>query len=349
MKYFVITFGCQMNVSDSEQVAGAYEAKGWEKAERIEEADEIVINTCSVRQSAEDRVFGLAAKLQSCKASKPWLKIILTGCMMRLPLKVLKSKLPIVDEFIKVFDLTRNSQFAIRNSGRHAYVPISNGCDHFCTYCVVPSARGREKSRPFEEIVCDVEELVKRGHKEIMLLGQNVNSYGKDFAALPLCNFAALLRCLHQIEGVEKISFLTSNPWDLTDEIIEAMKLPKIERHLHLPVQSGDDEILQKMNRGYTAREYLDLVKKIRAAIPGIEIGTDIIIGFPGETEAQFENTVELVKKAGFVKAYVAQYSPRWGTAAVKLPDDVPKKEKKRRWQILDDLINQGNKIKLKR
>jgi tRNA-2-methylthio-N6-dimethylallyladenosine synthase len=338
-----------MNVSDSERIVGKYEARGWKKAMRMEEADEIIINTCSVRQSAEDRVFGLASKLQSCKAAKPWLKIILTGCMMRLPLKVLREKLPAVDEFIKISDLTRNSQFVIRNSDRHAYVPISNGCDHFCTYCVVPYARGQEKSRPFEEIVCEVKELVKRGYREIVLLGQNVNSYYDDTYHHSGEGFADLLREIHEIDEIKKISFLTSNPWDLTGEIIEAIKLPKIDRYLHLPVQSGDDEILRRMNRKYTAREYLDLVKKIRTAIPEIKIGTDIIVGFPGETEAQFENTVRLVKRVGFVKAYVAQYSPRWGTAAAKLPDDVPKKEKKRRWQILDDLINQGNKVKLKR
>jgi tRNA-2-methylthio-N6-dimethylallyladenosine synthase len=197
---------------------------------------------------------------------------------------------------------------------------------------VVPYARGREISRSFEEIVCEVEELAKGGYKEITLLGQNVNSYQPSFAKL--------LRILHEISGIEKISFITSNPWDLTDEIIEAMSLPKIDRYLHLPVQSGDDEILKRMNRHYTAEDYLKLVEKIRKKIPDIKIGTDIIVGFPGETEEQFGHTVELAKKVGFEKAYIAIYSPREQTAAFKMEDNVPYKEKKRRWKILNKLIN---------
>jgi len=359
MKYFIKTYGCQMNKSDSEKIAGWYESRGWKKAKKIEEADEIIINTCSVRQSAEDRVYGLINNLSKLKIENCKLKIILTGCMLRYPIADLKKKLLVVDEFKKISEFQiRNPQSVIRNSKTHAWVPIMEGCSHFCTYCVVPYARGPEKSRPFEEIVCEVEELARRGYKQITLLGQNVNSYGKDFKNSNLKTqisklnlksknlkkfktpFALLLAVLHEIPGIKKISFITSNPWDLTDDIIEAMSLPKIDRYLHLPVQSGDDEILRRMNRPYTAKQYLELVKKIRRRIPDIKIGTDIIVGFPGETEEQFQNTVKLCKKVGFEKAYIAMYSPRPGTAAFKFKDDVPYEEKKRRWKILEELIN---------
>lgn len=336
-KYFIKTFGCQMNTADAERIAGWYEEQGWQMADKIEEANEVVIVSCSVRQSAENRVYGLVNNLNKLRLQGSKFKIVLTGCMLRFPEETLKKKMPGVDEFKRVE--TYSAGLKIRESTTHAWVPISNGCNNFCTYCVVPYARGREVSRPFEEIICEVEELAKRGYKEITLLGQNVNSYGKDLKSAAE-NFPNLLRRLHEIPGIEKISFLTSNPWDLTDDIIETMSLPKIDRYLHLPVQSGDDEILKKMNRPYTAAEYLKLVEKIRKKIPEIKIGTDIIVGFPGETEEQFQHTVELAQKVGFEKAYIALYSPRSGTAAFRMKDTVPYQEKKRRWQILENLIN---------
>jgi len=332
-KYFIKTFGCQMNQSESEKIAGALEKKGYQPAKKIEDADLVIINSCSVRQSAEDRVLGLVKNLKNLKARKASnLKIILTGCMLYHGQKWLKRKLADVDEFVEIEKLTSQAPAAKRSSKTIAWVPIMKGCNHFCTYCVVPYSRGREKSRPFKEIVCEVETLARQGYKQIILLGQNVNSYQPSFAKL--------LRRLHKIKGIEKISFITSNPWDLTDEIIKAMKLPKIDRYLHLPVQSGDDEILRKMNRPYTAKDYLRLVQKIRREIPDIKIGTDIIVGFPGETKKAFENTVKLCKKVGFEKAYIARYSPRPGTAAFKMKDNVSYQEKKRRWKILDSLIN---------
>ena len=343
--YYVKTFGCQMNEADSGRIAGWYESRGWKKARTINEADEVVIDTCSVRQSAEDRVFGLIRNLKQStinnlpagKAGQQSTKIILTGCMLYHPLKWLKEKMPQVDEFKKKEEYLKKAKSAVRDSKTHAWVSIMEGCNNFCTYCVVPYARGREVSRPFKEVICEVRELARRGYKQIALLGQNVNSYKP--------NFAELLTRLHQIKGIKKISFMTSNPWDLADDIIEAMTLSKIDRYLHLPVQSGDDEILRKMNRGYTSKQYLNLVKKIRRKIPKIKIGTDIIVGFPGETKKQFENTVELCKKVGFVKAYIAIYSPRPGTVAYKLSDDVSYKEKKRRWKILDEMINQKSLV----
>ncbi len=264
--------------------------------------------------------------------------------MMRYPLKWLKEKMPDVDEFKKISEYSHNSKFLIHNSASPALVSIMEGCNNFCSYCVVPYARGRETSRSFNEIVCEVEELAERGYKEIMLLGQNVNSYQPpnlpNLPNTPNTPFASLLTKLHGIKGIEKIAFMTSNPWDLDLEIIMAMSLPKIDRYLHLPVQSGDDEILKKMNRHYTAEDYLKLVEKIKSKIPDIKIGTDIIVGFPGETEEQFDNTLDLCKKVGFVKAYVSMYSPRPQTAAFEMQDDISHKEKRRRWKILDELIN---------
>jgi len=378
MKFFIKTYGCQMNEADSERMASVFEKKGYQLAKKINQAEVIVINTCSVRESAENRVFGLINNLlkkletgiskKSREASKSKLEIILTGCMVgsargerrRYSPFQLKKRLPQIDEFKTIEELIGPEEIPPKHKKKtSAFVPIMRGCDHFCSYCVVPYARGKEISRPFKEIVCQVEELAQRGYKEITLLGQNVNSYGKDFSHKEknkikenikryhdlnhdnkMTTFALLLKQLHQIKGVEKISFITSNPWDLTDDIIEAMTLPKIDRYLHLPVQSGDNRILKKMNRPYTALQYIKLVEKIRKKIPDIKIGTDIIVGFPGETKKAFKNTVKLCKKVGFVKAYIAKYSPRPGTAAFKFKDDVPSEEKKRRWRVLEELIN---------
>jgi len=342
MKYFVKTFGCQMNEADSEKISGVLEKKGYKPVLKPEEADLVVINSCSVRESAENRVFGLANNLN--KLEKPP-HIILTGCMVgsareerrRYPISELKKKLPNVDEFKLIKELIDSSSFSKRKKKISALVPIMEGCNNFCSYCVVPYGRGKEESLPLDEIICEIERLAKDGCKEIVLLGQNVNSYGNDKTGK---SFANLLKKIHGIEGIEKISFLTSNPWDLSDEIIEVMKLPKIDRYLHLPVQSGDDEILKRMNRSYKVKDYLNLVKKIRKEIPDIKIGTDIIVGFPGETKKQFENTVKLCKEVGFDRAFVNRYSPRKGTVAFKLKDDVFPPEKRKRWRILDNLIN---------
>lgn len=338
--YFVKTFGCAANVADSERIAALYQKKGYKPAKNLDEAQVVIINTCSVRQSAENRVYGLINNLvtrmknlqhRRHRGKQRAQRIVLAGCMLRYGVSDLKKKLPGVDEFLRMEEVGFNLP-AVRENHTHAWVPIMEGCNQFCSYCVVPYARGREKSRPFEEIVCEVEKLVKQGYKEIILLGQNVNAYKPSFAKL--------LGRLHEVPGLEKISFLTSNPWDLTEEIIQSIKLPKIEKYLHLPVQSGDDKILKKMNRPYTVKQYLSLIAKIRKEIPEIKIGTDIIVGFPEETKKQFENTVKLCKKVGFVKAYIAKYSPRPGTTAYKLKDDISPKEKKRRWRILEELIN---------
>lgn len=341
MKYFIKTFGCQANEADSERIAGALEKKGYRLAGKIEDADLVVINSCSVRESAENRVFGLINNLSQRQKTKDQ-KLILTGCMVgsakrtprRYTVNQLRARLPSGIELKLTEELIGNSPAGRRagNSKIEALVPIMEGCSHFCSYCVVPYARGKEKSRDFEEIICEVKKLTKRGYKQIMLLGQNVNSFKPSFAKL--------LAELNKISDLKRISFMTSNPWDLTDEIIQAMALPKIDRYLHLPVQSGDDKILKEMNRPYTAKQYLELIKKICQQIPDIKIGTDIIVGFPGETKAQFNNTVLLCREIGFVKAYISRYSPRPGTAAFKSKDDVIPAEKRRRWRILEELIN---------
>ena len=238
----------------------------------------------------------------------------------------------------------------------HSYVPIMTGCNNFCSYCAVPYTRGREKSRPANEIIAEVKSLIKNGAKEIMLLGQNVNSYKSSTDYRPqttakntavvrsrssVVNFATLLKTINSLPGSFRLSFLTSHPKDMSDDLIKTMaECEKLVKELHLPIQNGDDTILYKMNRRYTAAHYKDLVKKIRQAIPDIKISTDIIIGFPGETKNQFENTVKLCKQINFDKAFIAKYSPRPGTAAARLKDNVPAEEKKRRWRILDTLIN---------
>jgi len=345
MKYFIKTFGCQANEADSEKLASFFDSQGYKVANDVKAANVVVINTCSVRESAENRVFGLVNNLSKKKSKKQ--KIIVTGCMVgsalgerkRYSLSFLRKKLPFVDEFKTIEQIIGDENILPKYKKKdNALVPIMEGCNNFCSYCVVPYARGKEVSRDFDEIICEIKRLVDLGYKQLTLIGQNVNSYGKDLKSK--IGFADLLRGINLLEGIKKISFLTSNPWDLSDEIIEAIALPKVDRYLHLPLQSGNDQILKKMNRSYRAVDYLNLVKKIKKRIPDIKIGTDIIVGFPTETKKQFEDTVKICKKVGFVKAFVAKYSPRMGTAAYHLKDDVPPQEKKQRWNILNDLIN---------
>lgn len=357
MRYFIQTFGCQMNTADSERIAGYFESQGYKKVKTLAGADVFVINTCSVRQASEDRVYGLAGKVEDARKKHP-LKVILTGCMVgsaskdrkRISANDLKKKVPWVDEFIPL----GNFGFQLlpkRQDKKKALVPISSGCNHFCSYCVVPHARGEEKSRPFEEIVCEVEGLAKRGYREVLLLGQNVNTYGKDKSYSPPLSyesirgfrepFPQLLERLSQITGLKKISFLTSHPKDMSVELIKALSLSKLEKYLHLPVQAGSDEVLRRMNRGYTASQYLSLLRRIRKVTPTIRIGTDVIVGFPGETEKQFAETVKLFRKAKFAVAYIAIYSPRPGTAAARMEDDVSISEKKRRYQVLAEVFEQ--------
>jgi len=350
--YFIYTFGCQANKSDSERIAGDYQARGYREAKNIDSADEIIINSCSVRQRAEDRVVGLIYNLsqQFKKKSKP--KIILTGCMIHHGKAKLLKMLPFVDEILPIMEVGFNLPI-VRRDKKHAWISISTGCNSFCTYCIVPYSRGREKSRSILDILKEVDSLVKKGYIEITLLAQNVNSYGLEKLGINIRKqhkkvkskppFVKLLEKICTYEQIKIIRFLTPNPWDFSDELINCIKdHKKIDRYLHLPVQSGSNKILKKMNRGYTREQYLTLINQIRLKIPQVELGTDIIVGFPGETEKDFQQTIDLAKKVGFKVAFVAQYSPRSNTIADKLyKDNISPQEKKRRWNILEKLINQ--------
>ncbi|MEK7065439.1 MAG: MiaB/RimO family radical SAM methylthiotransferase [Patescibacteria group bacterium] len=367
MKYYIVTFGCAANEADSERVAALYEARGYQKASSINKADDVVINTCMIRQQAEDRVYGLVYNLTKEKKAGRNLKIVVTGCMVGMAVRektgkmlaLLKKKMPAVDEFLPIEEV--GFDYApVRTNATHAWVPITNGCNNFCAFCVVPFTRGREVSRGFEDILLECYELASRGYTHVTLIGQNVNSYGADLTndknrrityvkhlgrlRIPTL-FPQLLREVCRIDGIELVDFISSNPWDFSDELIETIAAnPKISRHIHLPVQSGDTEVLRRMNRWYTRDEYLTLISKLKAQISNVTISTDIIVGFCGETEEQFQNTVDLTKKVEFTKAYVAMYSDRQMTSAHKVyNDDVPYVEKKRRWQILEDLINKTN------
>ncbi|MBI2041816.1 MAG: MiaB/RimO family radical SAM methylthiotransferase [Candidatus Nealsonbacteria bacterium] len=322
-KYWIITFGCQMNKSDSERIAAGLEKDGYKPASKMDEADLIVVNMCSVRQPAVDRIFGLNKKLSQLKTTNYKLKTILTGCILK------KDKI----KFNKIFDEIWEKPKKISIPSK--FIPISNGCDNFCAYCVVPRTRGRLVCRGYKEIIKEINESAAKGFKEIWLLGENVNRYRSGSV-----NFAKLLKMADDISGDFKIRFMSPNPADFSDELIDVMaKCQKISHYLNLPAQSGDNEILKKMNRPYTAEQYIKLVKKIREKIPDINLSTDVIVGFPGETKKQFENTVKLFKKIKFDIAYISKYSPRSGTAAFRLKDDVPIKEKKRREKILMKML----------
>lgn len=367
MKYWIVTFGCAANEADSERIASFYAARGYKKARSRRLADDVIINTCMIREKAEDRVYGLVRNLTLEKQKGRNLKIVVTGCMVGMAarektgkmLTLLKKKMPAVDEFLPIEEVGFDHA-PIRTDQTRALVPITNGCNNFCTFCVVPFTRGREASRPFDDIIFECYSLVQQGYKHVTLVGQNVNSYGADLKneknrkityvkhlgrlRIPTL-FPELLREVCAIEGISTIDFISSNPWDFSDELIDVIaKTPKISRRIHLPVQSGDTEMLRKMNRWYTREEYLRLVGKLRDRIPGVTLSTDIIVGFCGETSKQFEQTVALCKEVGFTKAYVAMYSDRPMTAAHKAyTDDVPHAEKKRRWKILEELINKTN------
>lgn len=361
-KYFIQTFGCQMNLADSERIAAEYQLRGFKPAKNWRTADEIIINTCSVRQRAEDRVVGLVKNINDysrtpgVRKNKP--RVIITGCIYHHGLKKLKQIFPTVKTFLPPGFVPFNHS-SFRQDKAHAFVPISSGCNSFCTYCIVPYARGREVSRPSKEILQEIKDLIKAGYSEITLLGQNVNSYGLEKVGISIRKdpqsqykkftgnppFVRLLKQILEIPQIKNLRFLTSNPWDFHQGLIDLIaQEPKIDRFIHLPIQSGSNRILEKMNRGYTREHYLDLVNRLQKAVPDMVLGTDIIVGFPTETKKDFQDTLDLAKEINFTLAFVAQYSPRPGTTAAKLfPDDVTPREKKRRWEILDDLINKPN------
>jgi len=333
MGYKIITFGCQMNKSDSERMGALLERKGFKPALKESGADLIVVNMCSVRQSAVDRIFGVSQKLAKLKTKNPKLKTVLTGCILRADKRKFRNKFDEIWDNKDLMNLPKKCQ-----NKSLTFVPISNGCNNSCSYCVVPFVRGPLVCRNHKEILKEIKNLTKRRFKEIWLLGQNVNDYQSPVD--PSINFPKLLKKISDIPGNFKIRFISPNPKNFSEELIEAVaELNKVAKYLNLPVQSGDDKILREMKRPYSVKEYKNLVKKIRKRIPNINLSTDVIVGFPGETKKQFENTLKLFKDIKFNIAYISKYSPRPGTAASKLKDNVPLEEKKRREKCLRKLL----------
>ena len=371
MLYHIWTEGCQMNVADSQRVASALERLGYQASPRPEQADVIVLNTCVVRQSAEDKAVSHLHSLRPLKAKKPDLVINLMGCLVGVKgHERLHRRFPFVDVFSPPSDpgplvayLTQGegrdleqaetqARFALmdgelvlpehqRGSLVASHVPVVLGCSHACTFCIIPYRRGVERSRHVGEILAEVRSLVAQGVKEITLLGQIVDRYGKDISGSP--DLAALLRIVHQVEGLERIRFLTSHPNWMTGDLLDAVaELPKVMPHIEVPVQAGDDAILAEMKRGYTAEDYRRLVERLRQSIPGVSIATDIIVGFPGEGEAQYQCTYDLLAELKLDVAHLARYSPRPSTVAERrMADDVPDEEKWRRFRQLEALQEQ--------
>ncbi|GFR37644.1 tRNA-2-methylthio-N(6)-dimethylallyladenosine synthase [Insulibacter thermoxylanivorax] len=363
--YHIQTYGCQMNEHDSEMMMGMLEEMGYTWTDNREEADVILLNTCAVRENAEDRVFGELGHLKSLKKEKPDLILGVCGCMSqeegvvnriltrhqyvdlifgthnihRLPellREAVFAKEMVVEVWSKEGDIIEN--LPKKRAGLKAWVNIMYGCDKFCTYCIVPYTRGKERSRRPADVIAEVRELARQGYKEITLLGQNVNAYGKDFEDIDY-RFADLMADIQKID-IPRVRFTTSHPRDFDDKLIEVLaRGGNMVEHIHLPVQSGSNEILKKMSRKYTRESYLELVRKIKEAIPNVVLTTDIIVGFPGETDAQFEETMSLVREAEFASAFTFIYSPREGTPAAKMADDVPMEVKKERLNRLNELV----------
>jgi len=303
-KYHILTFGCQMNKADSERIAASLERKGYKTTPNVNEADLIVVNMCSIRQKAVDRIYGLSPKLKSLKAKKPKLKTILTGCITRMDRKKLAEK------FDLIVDKRKYLNCPPKYSNKPlAYISISNGCNNACSYCVVPFTRGRLVCRDHREILKEAEEAVSKGTKEIWLLGQNVNDYHSPGNAS--VDFNKLFKMVNNITGDFKLSFISPHPKYFSDELIETLaESDKFSRYLNLPLQSGDNTVLRRMKRPYTVQQYRSLVKKIREKMPDINLSTDVIVGFPGETKSQFKNTVKLFKEMDFDMAYSPNFRP---------------------------------------
>ncbi|MGG7177655.1 tRNA (N6-isopentenyl adenosine(37)-C2)-methylthiotransferase MiaB [Clostridium paraputrificum] len=369
LKYYIETWGCQMNEEDSEKLSGMLKRIGYTKCETKEDASIIIFNTCCVRENAENKVYGNLGHIKKLKKKNPDLVIGICGCMMQqkgMADRILKE-FPFVDiifgthnshkfpEYLnrvktegvqvkEIFDKETEIVEGLpidRESSIKAFVTIMYGCNNFCTYCVVPYVRGRERSRKPEEIENEIKELVAKGYKEVTLLGQNVNSYGKGLEEE--INFAGLLRRVNEIEGLERVRFMTSHPKDLTEEVIMTIKeCDKLCEQIHLPVQSGSDSILKIMNRHYDKEKYMSLIKKIKEEMPECSITTDIIVGFPGETEEDFEETLKVVKEVGYDSAFTYLYSRRNHTPADKMENQIPDDVKHERFNRLVSAVNEG-------
>lgn len=361
-KYFLRTYGCQMNVHDSEAITNYLEQLGFIKTEDINEANVVVLNTCAIRENAKDKVVGFLGKCKYLKKGNPDFIVALTGCMTQQPdfIEEVMTKNKYVDIIIGTHNLHELPELLLNHNNKQtievysnsdivyegmnykrdskitAWVNIMYGCDKFCTYCIVPYTRGRERSRKLADILSEVKELKKAGYKEVTLLGQNVNAYGKDIGD----TFAHLLEEVAKT-NIDRIRFVTSHPWNFTDEMINVIaKYDNIMPYIHLPIQSGSTEILKKMNRRYTKEEYLELFNKIKKKIPNASITTDIIVGFPNETDEDFKETLDVVRKCEFDGAYTFIYSKREGTPAARMIDTIPSEVKEKRLQELNELVN---------
>jgi len=342
--YYIWTIGCQMNKAESERLGSYLEQLGYQATAAAETADLILLNSCVVRQSAENRIINKLNALKSLKRLRPALSLAVTGCLVNSDAGLLSKSFPHVDYFFKAGDYPqwlekpKTGQMLPQHPSPSTFVPIIQGCNNFCSYCIVPYRRGKERSRPIEEITCEVKELVHRGVKEITLLGQNVDSYGYDLPDKP--DLADLLHELNAIHGLARIRFLTNHPKDMSTKLIEAIaKLDKVCEYISLPVQSGDNDILKAMRRGYTVEYYRQLITEIRSKIPGIALSTDVIVGFPSESNQQFQRTVSLLSELIFDTVHVAAYSTRPGTIAEReYKDNIPPAEKKERLNRIEQL-----------
>ena len=365
-KYIILTYGCQMNEHDSENLAGMLEEMGYEKAVSEKEADLILLNTCCIREKAESKVLSHLGELRKLKKDRPWLIIGVCGCMTQQKdiVETIRHAAPYVQLIFGTYNMHHLPEYLaqVRADDSNCYnifakeeaivedlpskreypfkalVNIIYGCNNFCTYCIVPYVRGRERSRSIENIVKEIEYLVQDGVQEITLLGQNVNSYGKDLH--DGTTFAKLIAEIENIDGLKRVRYMTSHPKDFTDELIEVLKNSnKVPHYLHLPVQSGSSRILKRMNRGYSKEDYLELIRKVKEAMPDIAITTDIIVGFPGETEEDFQETLDLVSQVEFDNAFSFVYSKRPGTPAATMEDNISAEEKKERLARLNALL----------
>ena len=363
-KYFIRTYGCQMNVHDSEEIKGILENLGFKETTKVEDSDIVVLNTCAIRENAHDKVFGFLGRLKHLKKEKPELIICIGGCMPQEESVAnrLKEKYPFVnivfgthnindlgtmileenkEQQIEVYSIEGNvyeNMDYVRDSKYTAWVNIMYGCDKFCTYCIVPFTRGRQRSRKMEDIIKEVNDLKEKGYLEITLLGQNVNAYGKDLEEG--YDFATLLENVAKT-NIPRIRFVTSHPWDFTDKMIDVIaRFENIMPYIHLPIQSGSTKVLKLMGRRYTKEEYTRLYNKIKERVPNVSITTDIIVGFPNETEEDFKETLDVVNICKFDGAFTFIYSPREGTPAAKIKDEISKEVKEERLQRLNELIN---------
>ena len=366
-KYLILTYGCQMNENDSQRLGGLLQKIGYEETTVMEDADAILLNTCCVRESAELKIYGKIGEIKGLKRDKPSLIVGVCGCMAQKNQKALFKRAPHIDfvvgpnnlhdvpniiaqigeerKHILATDDGINTESdhvpTVRKQGMTAWVPIMYGCNNFCTYCIVPYVRGRERSRTIAEICTEIEGLALEGCREVTLLGQNVNSYGKGTDE---GDFADLLRAVNEIKGIERIRYMTSHPRDMSQRVIEAVRdCEKVCDHFHLPVQAGSDVLLKRMNRGYTTEYYRDLVRRIREANPNATLTTDLIVGFPGETDELFEETLAFVKEMRYDAAYTFLYSKRSGTPAAEMDEQVDIKIKKARLQKLMDMQNENS------